>query len=77
MGSNLTEREHEEKRLKETITLAEAQLEYAKDAIEKKKSEIIVTEYECQNESDCIRVCKQECSPYRYICQKDWNLMPS
>lgn len=46
MGSNLTGREYEEKRLKETITLAEAQLEYAKDAIEKKKSEIIESKKE-------------------------------
>lgn len=41
MGNNQTERAFEEKRLKQTISLAEEQLKQAKEAAEKKKSEII------------------------------------
>ncbi len=41
MGNNQTERVFEEKRLKQTISLAEEQLKQAKEAAEKKKSEII------------------------------------
>ena len=38
MGNNQLEREYEEIRLKQTISLAEEQLKQAKEAAEKKKS---------------------------------------
>ena len=41
MGNNQSEREYEEIRLKQTISLAEEQLKQAKEAAEKKKSQII------------------------------------
>ena len=41
MGNSQTEKAFEEKRLKQTISLAEEQLKQAKEAAEKKKSEII------------------------------------
>ena len=41
MGNNQLEREYEEIRLKQTISLAEEQLKQAKEAAEKKKSQII------------------------------------
>lgn len=41
MGNNQPEKEYEGKRLKQTITLAEEQLNQAKEAAEKKKSEIV------------------------------------
>ena len=41
MGNNHSEREYEEIRLKQTISLAEEQLKQAKEAADKKKSEII------------------------------------
>ena len=41
MGNNQSEREYEEIRLKQTISLAEEQLKQAKEAADKKKSEII------------------------------------
>ena len=41
MGNNQSEREYEEIRLKHTISLAEEQLKQAKEAAEKKKSQII------------------------------------
>ncbi len=41
MGNNQNEREYEEKRLKQTISLAVEQLKQAKEAAEKKKSEIV------------------------------------
>lgn len=41
MGNNQSEREYEEKRLRQTITLAEEQLKKAKETAEKKKSEIV------------------------------------
>ena len=41
MGNNQTEKAFEEKRLAQTISLAEEQLKQAKEAADKKKSEII------------------------------------
>ena len=41
MGNNQIEREYEEKRLEQTISLAMEQLKRAKEAVEKKKSEIV------------------------------------
>lgn len=41
MGNNQTEKAFEEKRLAQTISLAEEQLKQAKEAVDKKKSEII------------------------------------
>lgn len=41
MGNNQTERDYEEKRLRQTISLAEEQLQQAKEAAEEKKTEIV------------------------------------
>ncbi len=41
MEHNQTERTYEEKRLKQTISLAEEQLKQAKETAEKKKTEIV------------------------------------
>ena len=41
MGMNLAEREYEEKRLRQTISLAAQQLKQAQEAVDKKKSEIM------------------------------------
>ena len=41
MGNNQTERSYEEKRLNQTISLAEEQLKQARESAEKKKSEIV------------------------------------
>ena len=41
MGNNQTEKAFEEKRLAQTISLAEEQLKQAKEAADKKKSEKI------------------------------------
>ncbi len=50
MGNNQIEREYEEKRLKQTIFLVEEQLKQAKEAAEKKKSEIAEAKKEvCEN----------------------------
>ena len=46
MGNNQTEKAFEEKRLAQTISLAEEQLKQAKEAADKKKSEIIESDYE-------------------------------
>ena len=48
MGNNQSEREYEEIRLKQTISLAEEQLKQAKEAAEKKKSQIIEAKKEDQ-----------------------------
>ena len=46
MGNNQTEREYEEKRLEQTISLAEEKLKQARETIEKKKSEIVESKKE-------------------------------
>lgn len=47
MGNNQTEKAFEEKRLAQTISLAEEQLKQAKEAADKKKSEIIEAKKMC------------------------------
>ena len=48
MGNNQSEREYEEIRLKQTISLAEEQLKQAKEAAEKKKARIIEAKKEAR-----------------------------
>ena len=51
MGNNQLEREYEEIRLKQTISLAEEQLKQAKEAAEKKKSQIIEVKKEVREKT--------------------------
>ncbi|MCI9147732.1 MAG: ATP-binding domain-containing protein [Hungatella sp.] len=52
MGNNQTEREFEETRLKQTISLAEEQLKQAKESAEKKKSEIAEAKKEVRENTE-------------------------
>lgn len=52
MGNNQTEKAFEEKRLAQTISLAEEQLKQAKEAADKKKSEIIETKKDVRENTE-------------------------
>ena len=52
MGNNQTEKAFEEKRLAQTISLAEEQLKQAKEAADKKKSEIIEAKKDVRENTD-------------------------
>ena len=52
MGNNQTEKAFEEKRLAQTISLAEEQLKQAKEAADKKKSEIIEAKKDVRENSN-------------------------